>query len=60
MATERPPSWAGLALQPFCDLTKKLHSPQGARQLEKHQLWGGLRDGGGEPIPTSKEREGFS
>lgn len=39
VATKRPPAWAGLALQPFCDLTKKLHNPQGARQLEKHQLW---------------------
>lgn len=38
VVTEGPPAWAGLALQPFCDLTEKLHSPQGARQLEKHQL----------------------
>lgn len=30
--------WAGLALQPLCDQTKKPCTPQGARQLEKHQL----------------------
>lgn len=51
--------WAGLALQPLCDQTKKPHIPQGARQLEKHQLQEATGSGGsGGFIPTSKEREG--
>lgn len=31
-------SWAGLALRPLCDQTKKPRTPRGARQLGKHQL----------------------
>lgn len=51
--------WAGLALQPLCDQTKKPRTPQGAMQLGKHQLLEATGSGGGGGfIPTSKEREG--